>query len=164
MKKKLLFVCLGNICRSPSAEAVMNGLIRNADLDSQLECDSAGTGAWHAGEKADRRMRTHAARRDYDLISIARQFDPLTDFDEFDVILGMDQQNVTDLQAMARNANDLQKIKPMCDYCSRYTHYQSVPDPYYGGADGFELVLDILEDACEGLLNQIQNDTNLPKG
>ena len=155
MKKKLLFVCLGNICRSPSAEAVMNGYLKVNLLDDEFECDSAGTGGWHAGERADNRMRIHAARRDYDLTSIARQFNPNNDFDTFDIILGMDQQNVSDLQGMARNQNDLNKIKSMTDYCTRYTHYNSVPDPYYGGSDGFELVLDILEDACEGLLNEI---------
>jgi len=155
MKKQLLFVCLGNICRSPSAEAVMNGFLRINLLDDEFECDSAGTGGWHAGEKADSRMRTHAARRDYDLTSIARQFNPKTDFDRFDFIIGMDQQNVSDLKNMARNESDLDKIKSMTDYCSRYTHYDSVPDPYYGGSDGFELVLDILEDACEGLLKEI---------
>lgn len=155
MKKKLLFVCLGNICRSPSAEAVMNGFLKINMLDEYFECDSAGTGGWHVGERADSRMRTHAAKRDYDLTSIARQFNPNRDFDEFDIILGMDTQNVSDLEGMARNKNDLDKIKSMTDFCTHYTHYQSVPDPYYGGADGFELVLDILEDACEGLLKQI---------
>jgi protein-tyrosine phosphatase len=124
-------------------------------LDDEFVCDSAGTGGWHAGERADSRMRTHAARRDYDLTSIARQFNPKTDFDEFDLIIGMDQQNIHDLEGMARNQNDLNKIASMTDYCTRYTHYNSVPDPYYGGSDGFELVLDILEDACEGLLKQI---------
>ena len=155
MKKKLLFVCLGNICRSPSAEAVMNGCLKLNMLDDEYICDSAGTGGWHAGERADSRMRTHAAKRNYELTSIARQFNPKTDFDEFDLIIGMDQQNVADLEGMARNQQDLNKISYMTDYCTRYTHYNSVPDPYYGGADGFELVLDILEDACEGLLKQI---------
>ncbi|WP_321516218.1 low molecular weight protein-tyrosine-phosphatase [Marinifilum fragile] len=155
MKKKLLFVCLGNICRSPSAEAVMNGFLKVNMLNDEFECDSAGTGGWHVGERADSRMRTHAARRDYDLTSIARQFNPKNDFDEFDLIIGMDAQNVSDLQDVARDSEDLRKIKSMTDYCTRYKHYNSVPDPYYGGADGFELVLDILEDACDGLLKQI---------
>ncbi|MCY1633873.1 low molecular weight protein-tyrosine-phosphatase [Marinifilum sp. D737] len=155
MKKKLLFVCLGNICRSPSAEAVMNGFLKVNMLDDKFECDSAGTGGWHVGERADSRMRTHAARRDYNLTSIARQFNPKNDFDDFELILGMDSQNVSDLKGMVRNLDDLSKIKLMTDYCSQYKHFDSVPDPYYGGADGFELVLDILEDACDGLLKQI---------
>ena len=155
MKKRLLFVCLGNICRSPSAEAVMNGFLKINYLDDEFECDSAGTGGWHVGERADSRMRVHAAKRDYDLTSIARQFNPNTDFDQFDLIIGMDEQNVSDLRDLARTDADLDKIKSMTDYCNRFTHYNSVPDPYYGGADGFELVLDILEDACEGLLKEL---------
>ncbi len=155
MKRKILFVCLGNICRSPSAEAVMNAYLRINYLDTEFECDSAGTGGWHAGDPADSRMKKHAIKRDYDLTSIARQFDPKNDFDEFDWILGMDQQNVSDLKSFSRNSDDLTKIKSMTAYCSRFVNYNSVPDPYYGGANGFELVLDILEDACEGLLKEL---------
>lgn len=155
-KKRLLFVCLGNICRSPSAEAVMNGMIKESGMEISIECDSAGIGGWHAGGRADSRMRAHAARRNYDLTSIARQFDPQKDFDKFDMILGMDQQNVSDLKGMARNEGDREKIVPMVNFCDRYNHYKSVPDPYYGGADGFELVLDLLEDACEGLLKYLK--------
>ena len=155
MKKRLLFVCLGNICRSPSAEAVMNGYLKVNLLDDEIECDSAGTGGWHVGEKADSRMRKHAAMRDYNLTSIARQFDPRVDFERFDLIIGMDQQNISDIKTMARNTDDLNKVLSMTEFCTRFTQYKSVPDPYYGGADGFELVLDILEDACEGLLKYI---------
>lgn len=155
MKKKLLFVCLGNICRSPSAEAVMNACLKINHLSAEIECDSAGTGGWHVGNRADSRMMQHALQRDYHLTSIARQFDAKTDFDEFDLIFGMDSQNVSDIKDMARNQNDLNKIKAMTEYCSRYSNYKSVPDPYYGGSDGFELVLDILEDACDGLLKEI---------
>ncbi|MDM8158726.1 low molecular weight protein-tyrosine-phosphatase [Labilibaculum sp. K2S] len=155
MKKRLLFVCLGNICRSPSAEAVMNGYIKANQLGDKFECDSAGTGGWHAGDKADERMRRHALRRNYNLTSIARKFDAKIDFDKFDLIFGMDQQNVNDLKVLARNEADLKKIKSITTYCSHYSNYSSVPDPYYGGDDGFELVLDILEDACKGLLNNL---------
>ncbi|MFA8436040.1 MAG: low molecular weight protein-tyrosine-phosphatase [Marinifilaceae bacterium] len=157
MKKKLLFVCLGNICRSPSAEAVMNGLVKENGLNSDILCDSAGIGGWHVGNRADSRMRRHASKRNYDLTSIARQFDPTIDFDHFDLILGMDDQNISDLKGMARNGKDLDKIVRMTDYCNRFD-YNSVPDPYYGGDEGFELVLDLLEDACQGLLNQLQNE------
>nr|WP_320119661.1 low molecular weight protein-tyrosine-phosphatase [uncultured Marinifilum sp.] len=155
MTKKLLFVCLGNICRSPSAEAVMNAFIKKNMLDHNIKCDSAGTAAWHTGEKADARMRAHAAKRSYELTSIARKFDAEIDFKKFDLIIGMDQQNITDLESLAKNENELNKIKSMTDYCSRFSKHNSVPDPYYGGSDGFELVLDILEDACEGLLKEI---------
>lgn len=155
MKKRVLFVCLGNICRSPSAEAVFNGLVQQNDLSDLIECDSAGTAAYHEGEPADQRMRSHAIRRGYRLNSIARKFDPSVDFDAFDYIVGMDDDNVNDLQDLASNEEDLNKIYKMTDFCSRGGHY-SVPDPYYGGSDGFELVLDILEDACEGLLNEVR--------
>ncbi|MGQ1911452.1 low molecular weight protein-tyrosine-phosphatase [Marinifilum sp. RC60d5] len=154
-KKKLLFVCLGNICRSPSAEAVMNDYIKKNNLNHKIECDSAGTAAYHTGEKADARMRVHAAKRSYNLTSIARKFDAELDFNEFDLIIGMDPQNIADLETMAKNEYELNKIKPMINYCSKFRNHNSVPDPYYGGSDGFELVLDILEDACEGLLKEI---------
>lgn len=155
MKKRLLFVCMGNICRSPSAEAVMNESIKKHQLGDEFYCDSAGTGGWHVGDKADGRMRQHASRRNYNLTSIARQFSVKTDFDDFDLIFGMDQQNVSDLKDLARNKSDLEKIKSFTAYCTRYSNYSSVPDPYYGGDDGFELVLDIIEDACEGLLKDL---------
>lgn len=154
-KKKLLFVCLGNICRSPSAEAVMNAFIKKNMLDHKIECDSAGTAAYHTGEKADGRMRAHATKRSYYLTSIARKFDAELDFNKFDLIIGMDSQNIADLEAMAKNEYEQNKIKSMTNYCSKFRNHNSVPDPYYGGSEGFELVLDILEDACEGLLKEI---------
>lgn len=153
--KSLLFVCLGNICRSPSAEAVMNAVIKKADQTSEFVCDSAGIIGHHEGDRADSRMRSHAARRSYDLTSISRQFRYKTDFDKFDMIIGMDDQNIKDLQSQARNQEDLKKIVKMTDYCTKFTHYKTVPDPYYGGEAGFELVLDLLEDACDGLLNHL---------
>ncbi len=156
--KKLLFVCLGNICRSPSAEAVMNAMLTKANLSSDLKCDSAGIVGNHEGERADNRMRTHAARRSYDLTSISRQFKFKTDFDTFDLIIGMDDQNILDLQSQARNESDLKKIVKMTNYCSKFKHYTTVPDPYYGGEAGFELVLDLLEDACDGLLNELNGE------
>jgi protein-tyrosine phosphatase len=154
MKKRILFVCLGNICRSPSAEAVFTAIVEKAGLSSQFKIDSAGTGAWHAGEPADRRMQSHAIKRGYNLTSIARQFEPV-DFDRFDYIIAMDDDNVKALKAVARNEKDLAKISKMTLFSKRYS-YKVVPDPYYGGEEGFELVLDLLEDASEGLLEAIK--------
>lgn len=150
-KKKILFVCLGNICRSPSAEAVFTGIVKNRGLNHLFEIDSAGTSGWHAGEPADKRMKSHAVKRGYDLTSISRKFNPNSDFDYFDMIIGMDDENIQTLKKMSRNKSDLDKIHKMTDF--RITRqYNEIPDPYYGGHEGFELVLDLLEDSCEGLL------------
>lgn len=153
-KKKILFVCLGNICRSPSAEAVFTGMVENRGLSGRFDIDSAGTGAWHAGQPADKRMQKHAIKRGYNLTSIARQFDPLHDFDYFDMIVAMDDENVMELKRLARSESDRKKISKMTDF-SKEWQYNEVPDPYYGGDEGFELVLDLLEDACEGLLDKL---------
>lgn len=153
--KQVLFVCLGNICRSPSAEAVFTALIQKEGLESEFQCDSAGTAAYHAGEPADYRMRQYAQKRGYQLTSISRQIDRTIDFDRFDYIIGMDRQNVRDLKLIARNESDRKKIFLMTDFCLT-ENFDSVPDPYYGGASGFELVLDILEDACSGLIQKIR--------
>jgi protein-tyrosine phosphatase len=152
-KKKILFVCLGNICRSPSAEAVFRGLVKDAGVEDRFEIDSAGTSAWHAGEPADERMQIHAQKRNYNLTSISRKFDPEVDFDHFDMIIGMDDENFETLKSMARNRDDLHKIYKMTDFRKEW-NYTEVPDPYYGGDEGFELVLDLLEDSCEGLLEK----------
>jgi protein-tyrosine phosphatase len=153
--KQVLFVCLGNICRSPSAEAVFNALIEKHGLENELSCDSAGTAAYHAGDQTDYRMKQFALKRGYRLTSISRPVVPELDFDRFDLIAGMDAQNVRDLKAMARNEADQKKIFLMTNFCTT-GNYSSVPDPYYGGSSGFELVLDILEDACDGLIQKLQ--------
>ena len=153
-KKKILFVCLGNICRSPSAEAVFKGTAENRGLATQFEIDSAGTHAYHAGEFADKRMRAHAKKRGYNLNSISRKFNPNSDFDNFDMIIGMDNENIHALKSKARNGTDLQKIHKMTDFRKAWD-YDEIPDPYYGGEEGFELVLDLLEDSCEGLLEKL---------
>jgi protein-tyrosine phosphatase len=155
MKKRILFVCLGNICRSPSAEAVFTSVVEKEGLSGEIEIDSAGTGAWHAGEPADARMQKHARKRGYNLTSIARKFDPSADFDRFDHIIGMDDDNIRDLKTLARNESDLAKIRKMTDFSNLY-NYSVIPDPYYGGEEGFELVLDLLEDASEGLLKEVR--------
>ena len=149
MKKKILFVCLGNICRSPSAEAVFKGMVHNKGVQNQFEIDSAGTYGYHEGEPADSRMQSHAVKRGYNLTSISRHFDSNTDWDRFDYIVAMDDSNLRDLSQMARNGDDLKKLFKMTDFANNYK-YNEIPDPYYGGEQGFELVLDLLEDAGEG--------------
>lgn len=153
--KKVLFVCLGNICRSPSAEAVFNALVERQGLQTEFQCDSAGILSYHAGEPADFRMKQFAGKRGYQLTSISRPVDPNKDFDRFEYIIGMDRQNIRDLKLLARSDADRKKIYLMTDFCTG-KEFDSVPDPYYGGSPGFELVLDILEDACSGLLEKLR--------
>jgi protein-tyrosine phosphatase len=157
VKKSILFVCLGNICRSPGAEAIFNSIIRDEHLNDEIICDSAGTIGAHAGEPADPRMLEHASRRGYNVTSIARKFNPREDFDKFDYIIAMDDSIESDLQRLTRNADDSEKIYRMTDFSSS-SKYSGVPDPYYSGSSGFEVVLDLLEDACEGLLEHIRNE------
>lgn len=157
MKKRVLFVCLGNICRSPSAEAVFNHFIKKHGMEDLVSCDSAGILAYHAGKPADSRMQRHATKRGYRLTSVSRRFDAQADFARFDLVIGMDEANMADLKQLANSATDREKISRMTDYCSK-PGYTEVPDPYYGGAAGFELVLDLLEDACEGLLLKLKEN------
>lgn len=151
----LLFVCLGNICRSPSAEAVMQHLVDEAGLQDQLKLDSAGTIAFHAGKPADSRMKAHAQRRGINLTSISRKV-TASDFTDFDYILAMDQQNYDDLRKMAPDEKARNKVERMLSYAPE-TGVTEVPDPYYGGAEGFETVLDLLEVACANLLKRVHN-------
>ncbi len=158
-KKRILFVCLGNICRSPSAEAVMKAKLHEYGIQDRYFVDSAGITGYHAGEPADSRMREHARIRNYSLTSISRQFDSNTDFDEFDYVIGMDNQNMIDLKNRAHNDSDLARLSKMTDYCTGdFKFNDSVPDPYYGGTAGFENVLDILENACDGLIKVLEDD------
>lgn len=152
-KYKILFVCLGNICRSPSAEAVMKKLVKDAGMEARFEIDSAGIIGYHEGELADQRMRAHAARRGYVLDSISRPV-RIADFFDFDLIIGMDDKNISDLKRKAPDLESENKIHQMTQF-SRNKLYDYVPDPYYSGAEGFELVLDLLEDACSGLLETL---------
>lgn len=155
--KRVLFVCLGNICRSPAAEGVLSHLLKQEGLDQQVHVDSAGTGAYHVGEPADGRMRHHASERGYHLTSIARQFQPTTDFEGFDYIVAMDNSNYQDLLDSDTEELFKNKVHKMVDFCTVH-NVPGVPDPYYQGADGFELVLDIVEDGCQGLISQLKND------
>ncbi len=152
---KVLFVCLGNICRSPSAEAVFRSLVKKKGLSEVFEIDSAGTSGWHEGEPADQRMQKHALKRGYDLTSLSRPVKPETDFEEFDYIVAMDIENLEELRRMAPDTRHWKKLHLMTDF-SRHLYHDGIPDPYYGGDEGFELVLDLLEDTGEGLLTYIQ--------
>lgn len=158
-KTKILFICLGNICRSPSAEAVMKHLVDKKGLNDFFEIDSAGLESYHEGEKADVRMRSHASQRGYNLTSISRPIYPERDFDYFDMIIGMDDQNIRQLKRLVSDEKHLKKIFKMTDFVKNQ-NISSVPDPYYGGDKGFELVLDLLEKTCEGLLNEIIKQKN----
>ncbi len=147
---RVLFVCLGNICRSPAAEGVFLHQLAEAGQDACFEVDSAGTGSWHVGQPADRRMRAAAERRGIHLPSRARQLS-LADLQDFDHILTMDAENLAAVRALGRRNPPRAAIKPLLQYCRRFPQ-EEVPDPYYGGEAGFDHVLDLLEDACEGLL------------
>jgi len=148
--KKLLFVCLGNICRSPSAENIMNHLIETRGLVDRISCDSAGTAGYHVGADPDRRMSAAAFKRGIVLKGSARKFIK-ADLEEFDLILAMDRSNYQDILALDSSHKFAHKVKMMCDYARDHPD-KEVPDPYYGGPDGFNYAIDLLFDACEGLL------------
>jgi protein-tyrosine phosphatase len=157
MKMKLLFICLGNICRSPAAEGIMRQMVEERALSNDIIVDSAGIGSWHVGEMPDPRMRKHAARRGYDLSPLrARQFRS-DDFQKFDYIIVMDEENYHDVMERGGVYADARKVLRMKDYFIRYKGQQSVPDPYYGGAEGFERALNLIEDGCVGLLKALVN-------
>ena len=142
MMKKILFVCLGNICRSSTAEGVMLHLIKEAGLEKEFVIDSAGILSYHQGELPDSRMRAHAARRGYQLIHRSRPV-RTEDFYNLDLIIGMDDRNIDDLKRKAPDLESVEKIHQMTEY-SQNKLYDHVPDPYYSGAEGFELDIDLL--------------------
>jgi protein-tyrosine phosphatase len=147
---RILFVCLGNICRSPTAEGVMRRLVERAGLQEEIELDSAGTGGWHVGERPDPRARAAARGRGIDLDSVARHVSA-EDFERFDLIVAMDASNVADLRRIAPDQAAREKIRLLREFAPEGGGLD-VPDPYYEGAQGFEIVLDLVEAACEGLL------------
>jgi len=155
MSYQLLFVCLGNICRSPAAENLMNDLIIKRGLSGKITCDSAGTASYHIGSPPDQRMVAAALQRGIMMKGQARQFSS-SDFAQFDLILAMDRDNYQGILSLDRNQEYGHKVKRMADFCSRHK-LREVPDPYFGGLDGFNQVLDLLQDACEGLLDYIQS-------
>ena len=155
MAKKILFVCLGNICRSPAAEAIFKQKIKNRDLENYFFVDSAGTGGWHVGNLADPRMRETASSRGIDLTSRSRQIEE-KDLLEFDHILVMDKDNLHAVQSLVHNESHstTSKIKLILSY-SKNSQLDEVPDPYYGGQNGFEKVLNLLDDAIDRLIDSL---------
>lgn len=154
-KIKILFVCLGNICRSPAAEGVMRSIVDSEGRSERYEIDSAGTGNYHIGDLPDHRMRIHARRRGYELTHRCRQVTP-SDFDDFDLIIAMDASNERNLRRIAPSPEAEDKIVMMADFIDIATRYDYIPDPYYEGAEGFELVLDLLESACRNLYDTLE--------
>ena len=158
---KVLFVCLGNICRSPAAEGIFKKMVADCHLQNDILVDSAGTSGWHIGNLPDERMRHHGQLRGYNFDSRARKF-VAEDFQNFDYIIVMDDSNRKNASALAKNEEDLKKIFKMTDFSTpNKFDYDHVPDPYYGDAKGFDLVMDLLEDACENLLVEIKSKHEL---
>lgn len=154
MSIKICFVCLGNICRSPTAEGVMKRLVREAGLEEHFEIESAGTGGWHVGEPPDPRTQAAARKRGVALTSRAQQFQQ-ADFARFDYVVAMDRDNHANLERLAPSEAARAKIHLFRDFDPASPEGAAVPDPYYGGADGFDEVFDLVEAAARGLLAQL---------
>ncbi len=154
---RILFVCLGNICRSPTAEAVMHQLVRDAGLEGEISLASAGTGGWHVGNPPDERATTAAERRGFAMQSRAQQV-TAADFDRYDLLIAMDRDNARTLRALAPSAEAAARVHLLREFdpASAGAPDLDVPDPYYGGSDGFDHVLDLVEAACAGLLANVR--------
>jgi low molecular weight protein-tyrosine phosphatase len=155
-KIKILFVCLGNICRSPSAEAVLKKMINEENLPGRILVDSAGTIDYHAGELPDPRMIKHAKKRNYRMNHIARVFDPDSDFNNFNYIITMDNENYLDIKSLDPDSKFSDKIYKMSDFLPE-EYSDGIPDPFMGGEAEFENVLDLLEIACKEILEKIKS-------
>ena len=156
MEYKILFICLGNICRSPAAEGILKDMVLERKLEHLIQVDSAGLGSWHTGQLPDEHMRRTALKRGYDLTSRARQVRTY-DFSAFDMIIAMDDSNYDDLRSLCPDPGNLCKIRRIREFFSPGTRLDHVPDPYYMGHDGFEQALDLLEDACRNLLDHLMS-------
>ena len=155
---RILFVCLGNICRSPTAEGVMRRVVREEGLEDEFEIDSAGTGGWHVGNPPDARATESARRRGITLAGEARRV-TRQDFEDYDLLLAADRENVDDLRAIAPDEHARAKVRLLREFDPDIDPAHpdlDVPDPYYGGPDGFEDVLDLVEAACRGLLAEVR--------
>lgn len=151
--QRILFICMGNICRSPSAEGVFRHLVESKELSEQFEIDSAGTGNWHAGNPPDTRAQLTAKQRGIDLSGLRARQVNVSDFDNFDLIIAMDNDNLENLRELCPPTQH-HKIKLLLSFSNSY-HQTEVPDPYYGGDNGFETVLDMIEDSCDQLLKSL---------
>lgn len=152
----MLFVCLGNICRSPAAEGIMQSIVESHNDKSNWVIDSAGTAGYHIGQLPDNRMRIHARRRGYELTHRCRQVRE-NDFNDFDIIIPMDASNESNLRRISPTTDTDAKIIPMAQFVDMAFRYDHIPDPYYEGAEGFELVLDLLENGCSNLYDIIKS-------
>lgn len=158
-KHTVLFICLGNICRSPAAEGIMKSLVEKEGMSDDFFIDSAAIGSWHIGQLPDSRMRKCGAEHGYRFDSHARQFQT-SDFQHFDLIVVMDNENYRAITSMASSQADKDKVVRIADYLTHHREYTTVPDPYYGDYSDFELVIELLEDACQGLLDSIKEQNS----
>jgi len=157
---RILFVCMGNYCRSPAAEGIFLDLVKKEGLESKIDCESAGTIAFAVGEKPDPRARKEAKKRGIVLKSFCRQFDEVNDFDDFDYIIAMDEDNYKDLEYLDSKGTNHGKIHHLSEFCEKFAE-KSVPDPYYGDPEMFEYVFEMLVDGAQGLLRRIKEELNL---
>jgi protein-tyrosine phosphatase len=157
---RVCFVCLGNICRSPTAAGIMRQRVADSGLDGDIEVHSAGTAGYHIGELPDERARAEARRRGVDIDDPGQQFQGL-DFDTFDLIVAMDHDNVAQLERLARTDDHHERIVLLRRYDEDAPPDAEVPDPYYGGEDGFRDVFDLIDAACRGLLDSLRTDHGL---
>jgi len=155
-KVKVLFVCMGNICRSPTAEGVFRKVVKDAGLEHKFEIDSAGTIGYHAGERPDQRAQDAASNRGYDLSKQKARQVKARDYEYYDYILAMDMENLKNLEAESSDEHRA-KIQLFLEFASNADTVE-VPDPYYGSLNGFDRVLDLVEDASKGLLDHIKGD------
>ncbi len=152
---RILFVCLGNICRSPSAEGVFRSAVQRAGLETRVQIDSAGTGAWHVGKAPDPRAQNSALSRGFDISSLRARKVHISDFESFDLVIAMDEDNLFDLRALSPPEHH-DKITLLLSHGRERTDL-NVPDPYYGGDEGFDYMMDLIEEAAAGLLQHVKD-------